>query len=267
MTINALGNRTAATDSPQGPLAIGQDEQEIFNCPGCARPLAVGTRRCPGCRTLLVMEVRLRRVARFVSLGLAVGLVAGAVAGAGTMLTIARSATVATVSVVDPAQPQASDATAGGAAASPRPTATVAPLAISALRQASSVNHALVDSGEALHDLLHADEVDAGRIAKLLRRLAKEAVFGLGVITRLDGWPDAGPVAEDLDALYSRVRATARQGLKASLHDEPAYKAAAGKMLAVIDGIADIDAAGRTLAESVGVELPAMKPTGFAKGH
>ena len=89
MTINALGNPTgagavgnagrtgAAADSPHEALAIGQDEQEIFNCPGCGRPLALGTRRCPGCRTLLVMEVRLRRVARFVGLGLAIGLVAG----------------------------------------------------------------------------------------------------------------------------------------------------------------------------------------------
>ena len=40
-------------------LAIGEIDQTVFDCPRCSRPLAVGTRRCPGCRTRLMAGVPL----------------------------------------------------------------------------------------------------------------------------------------------------------------------------------------------------------------
>jgi len=81
-------------------------------------------------------------------------------------------------------------------------------------------------------------------------------VLGLTVVTRLDGWTAAEPVGEDLIQLYSRVRVAAREGLSASLLNTPAYRSAAAEVLAVLDGIASVDAASRELASGAGVELP-----------
>ena len=39
-------------------IAIGEIDQTIFDCPSCSRPLALGDRRCPGCRTRLLHGVQ-----------------------------------------------------------------------------------------------------------------------------------------------------------------------------------------------------------------
>jgi hypothetical protein len=63
-------------------------------------------------------------------------------------------------------------------------------------------------------------------------------------------------VSTGLSALYGDVRATALEGLAKSLGSEPAYRAAAEKMLAVLAGLAPLDAASRGLADVAGIELP-----------
>src|SRR5690242_8687534 len=67
--------------APVGALAIGEIGQTVFDCPSCSRPPAMGARRCPGCRTRLVLGVPVSKVSVFASTGLAIGLVVGSVGG------------------------------------------------------------------------------------------------------------------------------------------------------------------------------------------
>jgi hypothetical protein len=69
-------------------LAIGQTGLRLFDCPTCTRPLAIGTSRCPGCETRLVMRVTLRRAAGILALGVLLGIVVGA-ALAAAIVTLA----------------------------------------------------------------------------------------------------------------------------------------------------------------------------------
>jgi len=258
MTINVLGNRSALAEAKPESLAIGEADREIFNCPSCGRPLAVGVFRCHSCGTRLVLEVRLQRASLFVGLGLAVGLLAGAgsVAGAALMNDRLGSAALAVPWVVDPVQPGASVVPGGGPLASATPEPTAPPIAVSALRQTASVNARLVAGGDDLRALALDPDFDPNRVAHVLRDLASQAVVGMTLVSRLDVWTDADPVAENLAELYSRVRVAAREGLSASLHNAPAYRAAAAEMLAVLDGLPAVDAASRELALSIDVELP-----------
>jgi hypothetical protein len=261
MTINVLRNRSRVGESADG-LAIGEVDREIFSCPSCARPLAVGVSRCPGCRTRLILEVRLKRASLFVAAGLAVGLLVGAGSVAGVALQANRTgaAEPATAGPAHSAAPGASHAPGAGPVTTRRPSATPAPtvpsLAVSALRQTAIVNRRLVAGGEELRASAADDQDDPGRIAHVLRDLASDAVLGLTVVTRLDGWAEADPVAEDLLDLYSRVRVAAREGLSASLANAPAYRTAAAKMLTLLEGLAAVDASSRQVAADAGVELP-----------
>ncbi|MFL5681421.1 MAG: hypothetical protein ACJ77B_12560, partial [Chloroflexota bacterium] len=84
-----------------------------------------------------------------------------------------------------------------------------------------------------------------------------------GLATRLGAWGDAGDVARDLGTLYSSVRGTAVDGLNNSINNDPAYRAAAQKMLGVLAGTTAVDARMRTLAAIANVILPPpANPTG-----
>ena len=81
--------------APATSIAIGEIGQTIFECPSCARPLALGVGRCPGCGTRLVRGVALGKASAFIAIGLAVGLLAGAGAGLAFGLTHAAAAPAA----------------------------------------------------------------------------------------------------------------------------------------------------------------------------
>src|SRR6478752_5298390 len=75
MTIDALhGTVDRPLDPSTGGAAIGAPDANIFLCPRCTRPLAVGVSRCAGCKTRLVAGVPLLKVSGFVALGLIAGL-------------------------------------------------------------------------------------------------------------------------------------------------------------------------------------------------
>jgi len=66
MTIDAVRRKStrASRRAPQEELLpIGETDANIFNCPACARPLVVGTTRCPGCSTGLISGIRATRAA------------------------------------------------------------------------------------------------------------------------------------------------------------------------------------------------------------
>src|SRR4029079_19837812 len=105
MTVNAVRRARRRPVPPlaeeNGPssesLAIGEIDQTVFDCPRCSRPLAVGTRRCPGCRTRLMAGVPLSRASGFVAVGLAVGLAVGGAGGAAFGLNQVPAAAPATL--------------------------------------------------------------------------------------------------------------------------------------------------------------------------
>ena len=87
MTIDALhGTVDRPLDPSTGGAAIGAPDANIFLCPRCTRPLAVGVSRCAGCKTRLVAGVPLLKVSGFVGLGMIAGLaIVGGIVGALTL--------------------------------------------------------------------------------------------------------------------------------------------------------------------------------------
>jgi hypothetical protein len=100
--------------------------------------------------------------------------------------------------------------------------------------------------------------VDTGVVADVLRSMTADSAYAAGAAERLGRWDDAAYVSAGLSALYADIRATARDGLAKSLGSEPAYRAAAERMLVVLAGLAPLDAASRDLAEVAGIELPVV---------
>lgn len=267
MTINVLrGRRAAVPDpAPAAPVAlpIGDDDSDIFSCPSCARPLATGARRCPGCGTRLLMGVQAARASVFVALGLAVGLMIGAVVGVVAVTPTPADPAQTGASAV-PAVPGASGLAAASAPAIP-PAATsapanpaVPPAARTALTQTATMNARLVTGLPTLEAALAAPTLDTGAVAGVLRSMTADAAFAKDVAAKLRGWPAAASVGAALGTFYEDIRATALDGLAASLGNEAAYRAAAQRMVGILYGLAPLDAASRDIAREAGLTLPAV---------
>ena len=63
-------------------------------------------------------------------------------------------------------------------------------------------------------------------------------------------------MAAQLDAFYRSMAKTARDGLRYSLSDNGSYRSTGAEMLKVLTGLRAVDAASRTLAGTVSLELP-----------
>lgn len=256
MTINTLRRGRGAGHVPE-PLAIGEADAEIFNCPHCARPLAVGTRRCPGCRTRLVGGVPAGRAALFV----AVGLLAGILVGGGSMVALVglwRPVVLPVTAGVGPL-PSAGPTTTPTAAPTVAPTAAVplvAPAALAALQQAATIDGRLGAARPALEAAVAAQSTDAASIARTLRSVGADVAYGSDVPARLALWSAAGSFSVEVGAFYADVQAAAHDGLTYSLTDAPAYRAAAVRMLDVLARVDRLDVAARALAAAGGVTLP-----------
>ena len=264
MTINVLrgrgGARRGTREALPEPLPIGDDDSDIFNCPSCARPLAVGARRCPGCRTRLLLGVQVKRAAVFVAGGIAAGL-----AFASAFVVLSVNVGLASVELREgaPAQPAASAIVEPAPAASVAPVVSAAPVApaippasVSALARTAEMNGRIAARIPILQAALAEPSVDTAVVAEIFRSMTADAAYAAGAAERLGRWDDAAYVSTGLSALYGDVRATAREGLAKSLGSESAYRASADKMLAVLAGLAPLDAASRDLAEVAGIDLP-----------
>lgn len=252
MTVDALPRESTNA-------ALGIADTNIFLCPRCRRPLAVGVSKCAGCGTRLVAGVPLLKVSGFIGAGLIVGLlVGGGAVGAATLL--GRPAT--SISPLTPAAAVPSAAPAPGSAA-PAPSVApvvpaVPPAALSALRQSTVINQRLLADAELLSQAMGGSSPASTDIAPLLRSLAATAAFGDRAATAVGTWDDASVVATDLSAFYASIDRVAGEGLSASLNNARAYRDAGRKMLAVLAGVTDLDAASRGLAATVDVELPPL---------
>lgn len=234
-------------------VTIGADE-EIFLCPTCARPLANGVARCPGCGTRLVAGVSLLKVGGFVGLGLVVGLVvAGSVIGAtGLASGLGTIAGVqGTPGTVPSTQPSVS-------APIVPPGPKVPASAATALHQSTLINQRLLGDSRRLDRVLARTSPQASDIAPLLRSLASTATFGDDIPAALRRWEEGADLADRLESFYASVGRVADQGLSASLQNPRSYISAARRMQKVLDGLVGLDKTARSIATTVGVELPPL---------
>jgi hypothetical protein len=276
MTVNVARrrSRSRAAAAPEAPsIPIGEINQTIFACPACARPLALGSHKCPGCGTRIVMGVQLRRASVFTAVGLFAGLLLGA-GGLFAAITLDRlvnapdpGGQAAAAAAVTAGQPAGSGpgttATAKPSApvatATPRPTAatTDAPaLTRSALGQAVALNERILESGEALRAALAAKRFDAFAVSQVLRTMSSDAVVGLGLTPHIGAWRGGATAATDLTAFYTSVKATAAEGLAASVRNEKAYRTAATRQVELLAGLDAVDAVVRDASVAAGVTLP-----------
>jgi hypothetical protein len=262
MTLNVLRRGSARRPSREAapePLPIGDEDSNIFNCPACARPLATGARRCPGCRTRLLLGVQLTRAAAFVGLGTAIGvaLTAGFVVAA---LNLGLAGRTAVDPVVQPVASPVAGPTVAPSLAPPSvvPGPAIPATSVTALSRTAEMNARIAAVIPILEAELAEASVDTAAVAEVFRAMNADAAYAAGAAERLGKWDKAGDVAAGLMAFYGDIRATARAGLAKSLASEPAYRAAAERMLVVLAGLGPLDAASRELATVAGIDLPVV---------
>lgn len=247
MTIEATTRRRstrAARREEREELAIGETDANIFNCPACARPLDVGTTRCPGCQTRLIAGVKATRAIGFLGIGALVGVMAGSlITGTSAMLVVALSPTTAAAGPTTPdGRPVASQAVPG---------APVAPgSALTALRQTALVNQRLLEDAGRLDAALSVKRPSSVDIARILRSIASDAAFGDRLAPDVGAWDAAAPLSSDLVSFYAQVGATARDGLAASITNERRYVDAGSEMRTLLGRVADLDERASALVTS-----------------
>jgi hypothetical protein len=266
MTIDALHGTVDRHESPGGMGAIGTPDANIFLCPSCTRPLAVGVSRCAGCRTRLVRGVPLLKASGFVGLGIVLGLAVGGGLAGGLMI-IGRPAaiTVEAPPVAVAPSSTAVPSSLSSASSPPQPTAVAADPAIpsaalTALQRSTTVNQRLVADADLLRKSLAGRDVSPGEIAPLLRNLASTAAFGEGIASTVGTWDEADELSTGLAAFYASIARVAEDALAASITNDRAYRDAGRQMLDVLDRLTALDAATRRLASTVDVELPPLTP-------
>lgn len=260
MAIDIL--RGKATSRELEPKTVGELDVNVFSCPTCARPLVEGARRCPGCRTRLVMGIQLGRAALFMALGVSVGALIG---GAGVALTVQGQLSIAQLSgeagrradappITEPIA-SAPAATAAPAASAVLPGTGIPPAAVWSLGQTAEINARIVGVTPVLATAIGAKNVDTAAVASALRAVVADTASGADLSSRLGAWPAASGLAADFGQFYAAVRAAALTGLAASMSNDAAYRSAAASMLGILGSVSALDARSRVLAESAGVTL------------
>jgi hypothetical protein len=252
--------RTEPTSGVADATAIGT-ETALFDCPTCSRPLPVGTSRCPQCGTRLIGRRTARRVGTLAAAAL-VAVVAVAV-GITAVLAMSGGPGIAT------APSSAPSASGGTGTATPSIALTPAPAtpgipagAAVALSGTTLVNTRITQDGRALAAVLADKNARTIDVARAIRVIAADAQQGLDMSGRLAPWTEAATVAAQLDAFYRSLADTARDALRASLTDDGTYRRAAARIVTEIRKVDEVDAASRTLATSVGLQLPALGDPG-----
>ena len=275
MTVNAARRpRRRAAEPPPDPitrapvdtLAIGEIDQTVFDCPNCARPLALGARRCPGCRTRLVMGIPLSKATVFASLGLAIGLAVGSVGGFVFAAMRTPAATPAPATHAPSAAPvgaigSAPTTAVPGTATPPAPSTVggsgdMPALTRSALAQAITVDERLGDAARELRAAGAARAFDASDVAQVLRTISADSVYGQQLADRLAAWSDSATVGGDLETLYTSIHDRAAEALVASVRNEAAYRENARAMLELLGTVPTVDGRLRDLATTYGVPIP-----------
>ena len=266
MAIHVLRGRAATGPAAPNQLSIGQDEQEIFNCPVCSRPLAVGSGQCPNCQTRLVRGVQLTKASVFVAAGLAIGLVVGV---GGTAGYVAVNSALTPSATTHPT-PGAGASGTTGRGSNGGPTASgggatgtviVSAIVSSSLQQSAAVNVKLAESSLALQAQLDRSTLDPEETAMVLRSIGSNAQFGSELAPRIGTWTDATDLSLDLATFYETVRETARDGLGISLRSTPGYRQAANDMVRTLRQLRALQTRAIKLAATADIALPALPTT------
>ncbi len=237
------------------PLAIGEVDPHVFNCPNCARPLANGATFCPGCGTRLIVGVRAKLALGF----MAVGLVAGTLLGGGAMIVVGgRQASPGTAATIT--TPAASGGTVPAASIAPVLPADVGipSKAVSALRQATVVNGRLTAYAAELDRILGARSTEGIDVARILRAMSADVLFGVYIAPSIAPWPEAAALSADLGSFYARVRDASQASLKASVSNTTAYRAAGKRMVALLAKLPALDTRADEIVAAAG--LAPLKP-------
>ena len=192
------------------------------------------------------------------AIGLLVGLfVGGGVVGVVAVLS-APAAVVATTT--DPAAGPTSAPLASAPVSVPVADPAVPAAALTALRQTSLIDQRLEADATRLEAVMASQTPASVDIARALRSLSATAAFGDRIAPDVAAWADGASVSASLAAFYAAVGSTAREGLTSSLQNTDAYRIAGRSMLAVLDGLPELDAASRALAATADTDLPALGP-------
>ncbi len=268
MTVNAVRRSRRRTAEPTAEpivavpesLAIGEIDQTVFDCPNCGRPLAVGARRCPGCRTRLVIGVPMSKASLLASSGLAIGLALGGVGGAVFGLTHALPAEAAPIAGASAAP--LGGGSGGGATPGPLPTAHsggsggIPSITGSALVQAVTVNARLRVASGVLSAALARSTFDAASVAQTLRMISADTIYGGELADKISAWPGSAAVGEDLGTLYDSIHSTATEALVASVTNTASYRQGAKAMVRLLASLSPMDAQIVGVATTNGVVMP-----------
>ena len=264
MTVDVAQRRTRKpkTAAKSESLAIGEIDQTVFACPACARPLALGARRCPGCQSHLILGVQAKRASMFAGVGLIAGVVVSGLIGA-TAAAIdtamrdadAAAAAAAIANALPSIAPTVAPTPSPSPSASTGTTSTVPGLSRSALGEAAAVHTRLATSSAILAAAVGSGPFDTLAVSGILRATSGDAVVGLQLAPVIGTWSGGETLSADLRAFYLAVQATAAEGLSASIRNETAYRAAAEKMIALLGGLEAVDAELRDVAGRAGVTL------------
>jgi hypothetical protein len=248
-------------------IAIGEINQTLFDCPSCRRPLALGTRRCPGCGIRLIRSIPLTKAVTFVVVGVLVGTIVGV---GSSLVATALSGGAAAGPVAAASQgPGASASALTGTGGSPAPTAgatsnpstgpvveTIPTAARAALGQALEMNARLGAADAELRAVLAAKRFDATAAAQAMRAISADMVFAEGVATRVSGWSGSADVGAQLGTFYATAHETAGAALLNSVKNVTAYRSAARSMVQLLAQRTALDESIRALASDAGVSLP-----------
>jgi hypothetical protein len=251
----AAPREAAPRDQAMYAMEIGAHDANIFLCPRCTRPLAVGVSRCAGCRTRLVAGVPLLKVSGFIGMGFAVG-----VALAFGLLATLAFFTGPTVATIEPPVAVVPSAAPGTSAAPGPVDPTVPRAAVSALRQSTLVNQRLLSDQRRLARAMRSSGAGASELAPVIRSLAWTISFGDDLGSTISTWPEATSFAKSLDSFYGQLSRIADDGLSASITNDSAYRDAGRRMLIVLERLTAIDKASRALAAKGNIELPPLTP-------
>jgi hypothetical protein len=255
MTVEASPRRSRRPKPTPEQLAIGEINQTVFTCPQCTRPLMMGSKRCPGCGTRLIIGVQAQRAGILLAVGLFAGLLLGAVLSTTASVVFGViSDTVAAVTApsVKPS-PSTTPAPTSPPSASPGTISSVPALSRSALVQATSVDARLAASSTALAKAVKAKALDTVGVSQILRSMSSDAVIGLQLSSHIAAWSGGTQISSEMASFYAAIQETAASGLSATIRNDKAYRTAGQRMVALLGGIAALDARIQEVAIAAGI--------------
>jgi hypothetical protein len=256
MTVEASPRRSRRPKPTPEQLAIGEINQTVFTCPQCTRPLMMGSKRCPGCGTRLIIGVQASRAGILLAVGLFAGLLLGAVLSTTASVVfgvIGDTVEAVTNPSVKPSAAPTPSASAPAESPGSSTTSTVPALSRSALVQAVSVDGRLAASSNALARAIKAKSLDTFGVSQILRSMSSDAVIGLQLASHIGSWSGGKQLSSEMSSFYAAIQETAASGLSATIRNDKAYRNAGARMVALLGGLAALDVRIQDVAIGAGI--------------